>query len=49
MLHSSSQNLKNETLAILKKYNKSYFDIKWIGCRNFKIPINKFWELADRM
>lgn len=49
MLDSSSRNLKSETLAILKKYNKSYFDIKWVGCRNFKIPIEEFWELADRM
>lgn len=49
MLHSSSRNLKSETLTILKKYNKSHFDIKWVGCRSFKIPIEEFWELADRM
>lgn len=49
MLHSSSRNLKSETLTILKKYNKSHFDIKWIGCKSFKIPIKEFWELADRM
>lgn len=49
MLHSSPRNLKSETLEILKKYNKSYFDIKWVGCRSFKISIEEFWELADRM
>lgn len=49
MLHSISRNLKSETLTILKKYNKSYFDIKWVGCKSFKIPIEEFWKLADRM
>lgn len=41
--------LKTETIDILKKHNKILSDIKWIGCRSFKIPINKFWELANRM
>lgn len=47
MLHDN--NLKTETIKILKKYNKLPSDIKWVGCRSFKIPINKFWKLADRM
>ena len=42
-------NLKNSTLTVLRHYGKLPSDIKWVGCRSFKIPIEEFWELADRM
>lgn len=41
-------NLKKETLSKLESYGKTPEDIKWIGCKKFKIPINLFWKLADR-
>lgn len=41
-------NLKNSTLNVLKQHNKLPSDIKWVGCANFKIPIEEFWKLADR-
>lgn len=40
-------NLKEETIAKLKEYGKNPEDIKWVGCKNFKIPISSFWKLAD--
>ena len=42
------RNFKEETLKKLKEYGKTVEDIKWIGCRSFKIPPDLFWELADR-
>ena len=41
-------NLKEQTIRILLKNNKSIEDIKWIGCPSFKIPINKFFEMTNR-
>ena len=41
-------NLKSETIKILNSFNKNPEDIKWIGCKYFKIPINQFWKMADR-
>lgn len=41
-------NLKNSTLTVLRHYGKLPSDIKWVGCTSFKIPIEEFWELADR-
>lgn len=41
-------NLKNETIRALTRHGKHPNDIKWIGCHIFKIPINEFWELADK-
>lgn len=41
-------NLKNSTLNILKHYGKLPSDIKWVGCKSFKIPIEEFWKLSDR-
>lgn len=41
------RNLKEETLKKLKEYEKTVEDIKWIGCRSFKISPDLFWKLAD--
>lgn len=41
-------NLKESTISALLKHGKSINDVKWIGCRFFKIPIDKFWEMSDR-
>ena len=40
-------NLKKETLNILMAHNKTPQDIKWIGCKKFKISPESFWKLAD--
>lgn len=45
----SNRNLKYETIKILSKYDKMPQDIKWVGCNSFKIPIEEFWKLSDRM
>lgn len=38
-----------ETLkATLKKEGKTLADIRWIGCKDFYMPINNFLELATR-
>lgn len=41
-------NLGDETIKALQDngYNKS--DILWIGGKDFRIPANNFWEVADR-
>lgn len=41
-------NLKDCTLKILENCGKTVDDIKWVGCRKYKIPLDKFWELADQ-
>ena len=41
-------NLKEETLRVLKLYNKSISDIRWIGNSNVEIPIDAFFDAADR-
>lgn len=43
------KNLKEETLSKLMANGKTPEDIKWIGCKEFKIPINLFWKLADHL
>lgn len=43
------KNLKEETLSKLMANGKTLEDIKWIGCKEFKIPINLFWKLADHL
>lgn len=48
-MYSSNRNLKYETIKILSKYDKMPQDIKWVGCNSFKIPIEEFWKLADRI
>lgn len=41
-------NLKDETLEILESNGYSKSDVDWIGCVDFAIPTELFWELADR-
>lgn len=40
-------NLKKEIIDILKDNGKTKKDIKWVGCSEFKIPLETFWELCD--
>ena len=40
-------NLKDETLESMAEVGKSASDIAWIGCVDFEIPQELFWELAD--
>ena len=40
-------NLKKETMRIMKEHHKTPRDIIWVGCRDFQIPIDQFWKLAD--
>ena len=41
------KNLKEETLKIMNNHGKTVEDVTWIGCEDFAIPIQEFWELAD--
>jgi hypothetical protein len=41
-------NLLKETTEVLKENNKTWKDVKWVGCRKFQIPIELFRELADK-
>ena len=41
-------NLKEETIDMLHRSGKDISDIVWIGCKDFKIPADLFWELADK-
>lgn len=41
-------NLKTETLEILKEYNKTIEDIKFICSRDTNIPIQMFFKRADK-
>lgn len=41
------KNLKEETIEKLESCGKNPEEIKWIGCKSFKIPISEFWKLAD--
>lgn len=40
-------NLKSETLKEMEYYGKSVEDICWIGGKDFSIPTDLFFELAD--
>lgn len=42
------QNLKDETIAILREHNKTPEDVRWVGCDSYRIPIAEFWEQADK-
>ena len=42
-------NLKNSTLTVLRHYGKLPSDIKWVGCRSFKIPIVSKFQLKNFM
>ena len=39
------KNLKEETLKIMKNHGKTIEDVTWIGCEDFAIPIQEFWNL----
>lgn len=41
------KNLKEETIKILEEHKRKPEEIKWVGCKSFKIPISEFWKLAD--
>lgn len=41
-------NLKNETLNALKENNKTPEDVLWIGDETCRLPLNSFWDMADR-
>ena len=41
-------NLKKETLHILREFGKTKKDVRWVGCEQFTIDTDLFWELADR-
>ena len=45
---SDMKNLKEETLDCLSAVGKTPADIRWIGSMSEEIPIDKFWEAADR-
>ena len=40
-------NLLNETLRVLSEHGRTMDDVLWIGCKDFRIPIERFLELAD--
>ena len=40
-------NLKTETIEFLGMFGKTPDDIVWVGCPQYKIPTERFWELAD--
>lgn len=41
------KNLKEETINYLADCGKTKGDILWIGCEDFQIPMEEFWEMAD--
>lgn len=41
-------NLKEETIGIINKNGYSVDDVTWVGNGDFEIPLDRFWELADR-
>ena len=41
------ENLKLETLTDLKMHGKTAEDVRWVGTRGRKIPLDVFWEEAD--
>ena len=41
-------NLKESTINAITKHGKTIDDIKWVGCASYKIPLDKFWEMANR-
>lgn len=41
-------NLKEETLADLRKHGKSAEDVRWVGTSGREFPLDVFWKEADR-
>lgn len=42
-------NFLRETKLILKAHGYTIEDISWVGCDEFRIPVEKFVECADTM
>ena len=40
-------NLLDETIEALEENGRTFDEVLWIGCRDFRIPIGRFLELAD--
>lgn len=40
-------NLKEETIRVMERFDKTPKDIQWIGTPEFKISPKSFWKLAD--
>ena len=40
-------NLLDETIGALEENGRTFDEVLWIGCRDFRIPIGRFLELAD--
>ena len=40
-------NLLEETREALERNGRTFDDVLWIGCRDFRIPVERFMELAD--
>lgn len=40
-------NLKQEILETLNENGKTIDDVKWVGCSDYKIPFDTFWQLCD--
>lgn len=43
----SKINFKEEILECLKLHNKTVDEIQWIGCKDYRIPMDEFWKLAN--
>jgi len=41
-------NLLIETKRVLKQQGKTLFDVVWVGCTDFQIPIKQFIECANQ-
>jgi len=41
------RNLLEETLECLEENGVELADVRWVGCREFQIPISEFLEKAD--
>lgn len=41
------KNFRLETLDVLAAHNKGPNDVIWVGTKQFEIPIDEFWKLAD--
>ena len=41
-------NLLNETVSVLNQHGKTLFDVVWVGCIDFQIPIDQFVECANQ-
>ena len=42
-------NLKDETLEVLRSNGKSQSDVRWVGTAGRSIPLEAFWEKANRL